>query len=168
MKDPCRISRKKFWPDDLEVMENEPDMVVHIMCGHLFHRTCITAAFLEVFVCPLCAHVPHKEYHQLVSASKLHPMIDEVSKKQLRADHLNRTLVNRDGVDNTPVIRFGLPATEVDVKFLDFFSNFDLNVRMGKDCPQVVPHLRQTGVVHCKRGCGVLIDNTEAVWMHQV
>ena len=81
MKDPCRISRKKFWPDDLEVMENEPDISVRILCGHLFPRTCITAAFLEAFVCPFCVHVPRKEYHQLVSTSKLHPMIDEVSKK---------------------------------------------------------------------------------------
>ena len=71
----------------------------------------------------------------IVSVSKLHPMIDEVSKKQLRVYHLNRALKNRDGVYNKPIIRLELPAAEVSVKFVDPNTNLDLIVRMGKDCP---------------------------------
>ena len=69
-----------------------------------------------------------------MSANKLHPRIDEVSKKKLRAYHLNRPLKNRDGVYNKPVIRLELPAAEVDIKFVDPNTNLELVVRICKDC----------------------------------
>ena len=58
----CKICKVKFWPDDLQSMDDEPDMLVRILCGHIFHRNCISEAFLRAFVCPLCAHIPKKDY----------------------------------------------------------------------------------------------------------
>ena len=51
----CKICKVKFWPDDLQSMDDEPDMLVRILCGHIFHRNCISEAFLRAFVCR-CAH----------------------------------------------------------------------------------------------------------------
>ena len=43
-------------------MDDDPNMLVRILCGHLFHRTCISNAFLAASLCPLCACVPKKNY----------------------------------------------------------------------------------------------------------
>ena len=56
------VRSARFWPDDLQIMDDEPDMLVRILCGHIFHRNCISEAFLRAFVCPLCAHIPKKDY----------------------------------------------------------------------------------------------------------
>ena len=76
-----------------------------------------------------------KDLKDVVSARGLHPLINESNKKQLRAYHKERVLINRDRVANFPVIRLELPSVENSVKFIDPNTNLILNVRMGKDCP---------------------------------
>ena len=65
----------------------------------------------------------------------MQPLINDSTKKQLRAYHKDRALKNRDRVANFPVIRLELPSVENSIKFNEPNTNLILNVRMGKDGP---------------------------------